>query len=115
MFGDSFLVVLVVGISFLIIAFIYMVRAYTVKGYNQVNIDNLLSYSRNEKNIKDESEFAYDLVEHYYKILIGTNGEEGNMSINTKSADVVASGIIWTVVGFVTTSLSTIALRIIVT
>lgn len=34
---------------------------------------------------------------------------------NTKSADVVASGIIWTVVGFVITSLSTIALRIIVT
>lgn len=111
-----FLVILGLGMMILMMAFYYFLRAYGIKGYQRVQVDDLLSLANEtgEKNNYSRDQVAQGLTAHYHKILRGTLDMDGNMKINTNSADSVLYGIIWTVVGFIIVSIATIALRIIV-
>ena len=111
-----FLIVLGAGLVSLLTAFIFLLKAYGVKGYNRVKIDDLLTLSgeMGGENSSRRSQIAQGITAHYHKILRGTVDQEGNMKINSDSADFVSKGIEWTVVGFVILSVATIALRVIV-
>ncbi len=111
-----FIIVLVCGVILLTVAFVFLVKAYGVKGYKRVNVDDLLriANSNREHDNKYKSQIAQGIVAHYHKILRGSLDEAGNMKINSDSADSVAIGIMLTVIGFVLLSVATIMLRIVV-
>ena len=110
------LVFLGVGLITLMFSFIYFLRAYKVKGYNRVSVDNLYNIACETRNKTDktESRIAQGITEHYHKILRGDSDTDGNMKINTYSAQNVKIGIILTVIGFAIISIATITLRIVV-
>ena len=109
------IIFLCVGLGFFMFAFGVLIKAYGVKGYNRVRVDDLAKISAiNENNCDwNESQIAQGLVAHYHEILRGNLDREGNMKINSKSADNVKVGIKCTVIGFVLLSIATIMLRII--
>lgn len=111
-----FIIVLGTGLFSLTIAFLFLLKAYGVKGYNRVRIDNLLTIA-NEIGTENEirkSLLAKEIASHYHEILRGTVDQDGNMKINSTSAEALSIAIVWTVVGFVILSIATIALRIII-
>ena len=98
------------------VAFVFFIKAYGVKGYKRVQVDDLLNIANSTGELDDvfKNQIAQSIVAHYHKILRGTIDEKGNMRINSDTADNVAIGIVLTVIGFVFLSIATIALRIIV-
>lgn len=104
------------GLILLLVAFGFFIKAYGVKGYKRVMVDDLLNIANltGELEGKDRDYIAQGIVAHYHTILRGTLDEKGNMEINSESADIVAIGIVLTVIGFVLLSIATIALRIVV-
>ena len=109
-----FLTLLAIGMLLFLAAFVSLVMAYTVKGYNRVCVDDLITNSIQSEKELEESVLAQAMVAHYHKILRGTIDTKGNMKINTDSANAVTVGIVCTVFGFVVLSIATIALRIII-
>lgn len=108
------LFLLVGGLAVLMVAFGFFIKAYSVKGYNRVEVDDLMQIANQQENADPESQIYQGLVAHYHKTLRGTMDKAGNMKINTESASSNRSGIVLTVVGFAIISVSTIALRILV-
>ncbi len=110
-----FLVILFIGLCFLGIAFYNFIKAYSVKGYNTVDVDDLLRIaSRTEPTNTADSAVYQGIAAHYHKILRGTNDTLGNIKINSDNSEKNQVGIICIVIGFAIISLATIALRIIV-
>ena len=110
-----FLILLSVGFMFMMIAFWHLIKAYSVKGYNHVNVDDLLYIANQvDKSKMEESHVYQGLVAHYHKILRGTLDKSGNKKINSDDADAIGKGITWIVIGFIIMSIATIALRILV-
>lgn len=108
------LFLLVGGLAVLMVAFGFFIKAYSVKGYNRVNVDDLIQIASQQENVDPESHIYQGLVAHYHKALRGTADRIGNMTINTDSASSNRSGIVLTVIGFAIISVSTIVLRILV-
>lgn len=98
-----FLVVIGAGFLSMLIAFFFLLKAYGVKGYNRVKIDDLLSIANTIGGEDDckRSQIAQGITAHYHQILRGTLDQEGNIKINSASADYVSAGIKWTVIGFI--------------
>ena len=111
-----FLIILALGGGCLIIALWLLVSAYGVKGYNRVNVDDLLKIANytGKCDMVKQSQIAESIVAHYHRILRGTIDEEGNIKINSNSADKIENGIKWIAVGFALISIATITLRIFV-
>lgn len=108
------LVLLGAGLVSFAISFYYFVKAYAVKGYNRVDVDDLLDLSSKDTEAITEDHVYQGLVAHYHKILRGTLDQPGNMKINSERSEANRKGIKWTVVGFAIISVATIALRIMV-
>lgn len=110
-----FLIILFIGLFFLGIAFYNFIKAYSVKGYNTVDVDDLLKIaSKTEPSNTTDSAVYQGIAAHYHKILRGTNDVVGNIKINSDNSEKNQVGIICIVIGFAIISLATIALRIIV-
>lgn len=115
-FAITLLVFLSAGLICLVVAFYLLIKAYGVKGYKRVQVDDLLKIANSIENENEnrKSQIAQSIAGHYHKILRGTVDDDGNMKINSNSAKFVRRGILWTIIGFIIMSIATIALRIIV-
>ncbi len=111
-----FIVLFIIGMFAMLFSFVLLLKAYGVKGYRRLDVDDLLnlSYGKDWDSKEKKSQVYQGLVEHYHKILRGTLDEDGNMKINSDSADSVKNAIKWIIVGFLLISISTIFLRILV-
>ena len=108
------LLLLVAGFVVLMVAFVFFIKAYGVKGHNRVEVNDLLNIASQNDQKQTEEQVNQGLVAQYHQILCGFNGKPGNMEINTQSALANQKGITLTVIGFAIMSIATIALRILV-
>lgn len=95
---------MVLSITFLIIAFVNLYKAYKIKAYFRVEFSNLNDLSL---LTLPENEVKKGWVDHYNKIL------KGNAEINTEKANKVAMGLKYSILSFALLSISAIALIIV--
>lgn len=94
---------LVSSIILFIKAFYKLFKAFNLKFYASINIENLCD----EENLKEEADITnVELVKHYNKIL------SENISINDAKADSIAKGFEYSIFAFFILSLSAIFLQI---
>ena len=109
---------LLAGLVVLICALYQLFKVYSITNYNRVNIDDLVSFSKETESSYEErsSQIYCELVEHYYIILRGNKERkiEGNIDINSRKAKRVRRGLCLMTIGFAIFSVSSILLKIFV-
>lgn len=104
---------LLIGVALMVLAFIALVRATSIRGYMHVDVDAVYSVAT-EREKQDASDVLVGLIGHYYQVLRGTVDDIGNRKINDQRAKHIQHGIVMQVVGYVLLLVSTVILRAIV-